>query len=109
MTALYDPRPSALTPGTVSTDIDPFVHHPELRDKIRDPSTCWARNYLDERLVKLGVPPDWRHTDTRREQMRRETFTGRAADDPWLFAYGSLMWDPGIRFADRASPTSRHN
>ena len=88
----------------MTTDIDPFVHHPELRDKIRDPLACWARNFrpsdLDERLAKLGAPPDWRYTDARREEMRRGTFARRAVDDLWVFAYGSLMWDPGIRFAE---------
>jgi cation transport protein ChaC len=91
-------------PALVSTDIDPFVHHPELRDKVRDPLTCWARKFkpsdLDERLAELGAPPDWRYTDERRETMRREAFEGRAADDLWVFAYGSLMWDPGIHFAE---------
>ena len=88
----------------MSTALDPFAHHPELRDKIRDPSTCWARNFnpsaLDERLAKLGAPPDWRYTDERREEMRGETFTGRPAGDLWVFAYGSLMWDPGIHFTE---------
>jgi cation transport protein ChaC len=86
------------------TDIDPFMHHPELRDKIRDPLTSWARSFmpsdLDERLASQGAPPDWRYTDAQREEMRRGTFAGRAADDLWVFAYGSLMWDPGIRFAE---------
>lgn len=86
------------------TDIDPFVHHPELRDEIRDPLTSWARNFipsdLDERLAAQGAPPDWRYTDAQREEMRRKAFAGRAADDLWVFAYGSLMWDPGIRFAE---------
>ena len=88
----------------MTTDIDPFVHHPELRDKIRDPLACWARNFrpsdLDERLAKLGAPPDWRYTDAQREEMRRGTLARRAVDDLWVFAYGSLMWDPGIRFAE---------
>lgn len=88
----------------MTNDKDPFAHHPELRDKIRDPSTCWARNFrpsdLDERLARLGAPPDWRYSDARREQMRRETFTGRPLDDLWVFAYGSLMWDPGVHFAE---------
>jgi cation transport protein ChaC len=88
----------------VTTDLDPFMHHPELRDRVRDPLTSWARNFmpsdLDERLAALGAPSDWRYTDAQREEMRRETFAGRAADDLWVFAYGSLMWDPGIRFAE---------
>jgi cation transport protein ChaC len=86
------------------TNLDPFMHHPELRDEIRDPLTSWARSFvpsdLDERLAAQGAPKDWRYTDTRREEMRRGTFAGRAADDLWIFAYGSLMWDPGIRFAE---------
>ncbi|UCG96146.1 MAG: gamma-glutamylcyclotransferase [Burkholderiales bacterium] len=85
-------------------DLDPFVHQPELRGKIRDPLTCWARKFrpsdLDQRLAALGAPPDWRYTDARREQMRRQALTGRTAGDLWVFAYGSLMWDPGVRFAE---------
>jgi cation transport protein ChaC len=90
--------------AAVTNPLDPFTHHPELRERIRDPLTCWARNFrpsdLDERLARLGAPPDWRHADARREEMRRETFGGRAREDLWVFAYGSLMWDPGIRFAE---------
>jgi len=75
----------------VTTDIDPFVSHPERRDKVCDPLTSFARNF---------VPSDWRYTDSQREEMRRETFARHPADHPWAFAYGSLMWDPGIRFAE---------
>jgi glutathione-specific gamma-glutamylcyclotransferase len=77
----------------VRTGIDPFVHHPELRDKVCDPLTSWARDFMPSDL-------DERYTDAQREEMRRGTIAGRAADDLWVFAYGSLMWDPGIRFAE---------
>jgi hypothetical protein len=82
---LSDHHEKSLADANVSVDIDPFVHHAELRDNIRDPLTCWARNFnpsnLDERLEKLGAPRDWRYTDARREQMWREAFTGRDVDD----------------------------
>lgn len=83
---------------------DPFSHHPELRDQIGDPLKSFFRTFttadLAARMKELGLPLDWWHTDEKREAMRAETLAGRREADLWVFAYGSLMWDPGIRFAE---------
>lgn len=47
------------TPEQLDDRHDPFMHHPELRAKIRDPLTSWARSFmpsdLDERLASQGA------------------------------------------------------
>jgi len=46
-----------------------------------------------------GFPENWRLTDAAREATRRQVLAGRNGD-LWLFAYGSLMWDPAIHIAE---------
>ncbi len=81
---------------------DPFVWHPELRALISDPLASFFRSFrpedLDERLQQNGAPADWRRSDVEREDSRARTLSGRYHSDLWIFAYGSLMWDPAIRF-----------
>ena len=83
---------------------DPFSHHPGLRGKIKDPEQSFFRNFhpsdLDARMAENGIPPDWRLTDDEREASRHADMAGRWDDDLWVFAYGSLMWDPAVRFTD---------
>ncbi len=83
---------------------DPFSHHPELRDQIADPLQSFFRTFttadLAARMKELGLPLDWWHPDEIREAMRAETLAGRREVDLWIFGYGSLMWDPGFRFAE---------
>ncbi len=83
---------------------DPFAHHPELRDKVRDPHQSFFRTFqpsdLDERMKALGVPPHWRLSDEQREATRHTALEGHVGDDLWVFAYGSLMWDPGFVFEE---------
>jgi len=83
---------------------DPFSHHPELRGKIADPLQSFMRTTtmadLALKMQALGLPIDWWHSDAEREAMRAETLAGRLDTDLWVFAYGSLMWDPAIRFAE---------
>jgi cation transport protein ChaC len=83
---------------------DPFAHHPELRDKIIDPQKSFFRTFkpadLDEHMKTRGLPSHWRLSDADREAARKETLTGHLDDDLWVFAYGSLMWDPAFRFAE---------
>lgn len=40
-------------------------------------------------------------TDAEREQSLRATLDARPAGDVWLFAYGSLIWNPTIHVAER--------
>ncbi|XDA98434.1 gamma-glutamylcyclotransferase [Sulfitobacter sp. LCG007] len=85
-------------------DRDPFSRHPELRRRIADPLTSYFRHFDPEELqVELrarGLQPEMVDSDEMREASRRETLAGRELDDLWVFAYGSLMWDPALRFVE---------
>lgn len=93
--------------------LDPaaFTSVPHLRDKIHDPETSRFRNLdydeMDRLAIASGLPADWRRPDELREQSRAETFAGREDQDIWIFAYGSLMWDPAFYFEEvRLAKTS---
>lgn len=78
-----------------------FRHHPELAPLIRDPEQSFFRDLdldaMDQRMIDRGVPMPWRRPDEEREANRRAFFEGH--EGPlWVFAYGSLMWDPAILF-----------
>lgn len=82
---------------------DPFAHHPELRDRIADPETSFFRTFSVEAMIaedpRLEALRDWVHTDAQREAIRAEALVGHSGD-LWIFGYGSLMWDPALRFAE---------
>jgi cation transport protein ChaC len=88
----------------MSTDSDPFSHHPELRGEINDPLQSFFRTFtiekLTEQLRERGLPLDWWHTDEERESMRLEALADHRDKDLWVFAYGSLMWDPAFLFTE---------
>ncbi|MEO1549472.1 MAG: gamma-glutamylcyclotransferase [Pseudomonadota bacterium] len=79
---------------------DPYAHHPELRGKIRPAAENFLRNTpieeLDQMAQDMGAPSGWRLPDDVREAERKALLKGRAGQDLWVFAYGSLMWDPGL-------------
>jgi cation transport protein ChaC len=82
---------------------DPFKHHPELRDRIVDPNESFFRDF-NARAVFQGYPElhwvlDLMYSDAEREALRCGTLNGRQGQDLWVFAYGSLMWDPALRFS----------
>ena len=83
---------------------DPFSFHPELRDRISDPLKSFFRTFttqdLAARLKERGLPVDWWHSDSEREALRAQALAGRWHTDLWVFAYGSLMWDPAFRFEE---------
>jgi glutathione-specific gamma-glutamylcyclotransferase len=83
---------------------DPYIHHPALRGKITDPLTSFFRHFkpsdLDARMKELGRPDNWRHSDEELESARQAFLKGRLDQDLWVFAYGSLMWDPAFHFAE---------
>jgi cation transport protein ChaC len=84
----------------LTRDHDPFAHHPELRGRIADPETSFFRTLSLEALLERH--PDlesWAYPDAQREAIRAEVLRGHAGD-LWIFAYGSLMWDPALRFAE---------
>ena len=78
-----------------------FHLHPDLKPLIRDPEQSFFRDLnlaeMDQRMVERGVPMPWRRTDEEREAIRHAFLAGH--EGPlWIFAYGSLMWDPAILF-----------
>jgi len=84
---------------------DPFSHHPELREKIVDPQKSFFRDLDLEKLAKPfeargGASIDWWYPDADREADRAAVLADRRDADLWVFGYGSLMWDPGIVFAE---------
>ncbi|WP_417693629.1 gamma-glutamylcyclotransferase [Roseibium sp.] len=93
---------------------DPFRHHPNLRSKIQDPLTSRFRSLdltdMDRDMQGRGFGPDWRRCDEDRNASRLATLEGRLDEDLWVFAYGSLMWDPAFIFSDirRATATGFH-
>jgi glutathione-specific gamma-glutamylcyclotransferase len=90
---------------------DAFAHHPELRGKIADPLTSYFRTFSVEKILTqnphLAGTLDWVRNDVDREQTRAEALSLHDGGDLWIFAYGSLMWDPGFCFSEirRASVT----
>lgn len=86
---------------------DAFVHLPALRDHLVAPQDSELRvtpevlAFWDRRAQALGRGPDWRLTDQAIEASRRGLLGERAAaQDLWVYCYGSLMWDPGIHFCE---------
>jgi glutathione-specific gamma-glutamylcyclotransferase len=80
-----------------------FAHHPELRGKIADPLTSYFRTFSVEKILRqnpqLAGNLDWVRSDDDRERTRAETLSQHSGD-LWIYAYGSLMWDPGFSFAE---------
>lgn len=87
----------------MSEPTDPFAHHPELRDRIADTETSFFRTFSVEAIMaadpKQEAFRDWLHTDAQREAIRAEALADHSGD-LWIFGYGSLMWDPALRFAE---------
>ncbi|WP_333713834.1 gamma-glutamylcyclotransferase [Yoonia sp.] len=82
--------------------IDPYHFHPELRGKIKPAADSFFRDMdlaaVDEQVAEAGFPSDWRTPCDDREADRREWLEGHRDQDLWIFAYGSLIWDPSVEF-----------
>ncbi len=82
---------------------DPFHYHPELRDKITDPQSSFFRTFRVETILEkhpeLAWVGEFLHTDEEREKNRLEALKDHPDEDLWVFAYGSLMWDPALNFS----------
>ncbi|NRB00508.1 MAG: gamma-glutamylcyclotransferase [Rhodobacteraceae bacterium] len=84
---------------------NPFCHLPELKNLIQDPEASPMRALTSE-LIRTqmrahGVDPDAvLLSDEDREASRRRFLEVRAPGDLWVFAYGSLMWNPGFLFTE---------
>lgn len=82
-----------------------FFHVPALEGKIFEPEKSFFRlshqrlSELDRAARENGYPADWRLTDAAREASRAALLEGYRKD-LWLFAYGSLMWDPAIHIVE---------
>ena len=83
---------------------DPFHHHPGLRGKIIDPAESFFRNFRVESVLEEHPELAWvaehMHSDAEREALRHAFLADREIEDLWVFAYGSLMWDPAIEFSE---------
>jgi len=83
---------------------DPFHYHPELRDKITEPLSSFFRNFRAETILEKHPELEWvgefLHTDDEREKSRLDALKHHPEEDLWVFAYGSLMWDPALRFSE---------
>lgn len=86
----------------------PFAHHvfrhtPALRGLITPPDASEMR-FGQDRFAELDVqakaeswPPGWRMEHDAREANRHAALYGRMTQDLWVFAYGSLIWDPAVQ------------
>ncbi|MBD9392745.1 gamma-glutamylcyclotransferase [Acidovorax sp. ACV01] len=88
------------------TSRDAFLHLPELQGRLT-PVHASGLRLTDEVLAEWdaqargqGLPAHWRLPDADVERSRRHVLTTITAQhDPlWVFAYGSLMWNPGFHF-----------
>jgi cation transport protein ChaC len=75
---------------------------PELFGKITPPEESSLRmshaviERWDAIARSMGVPDGWRLSHEEREAVRRDALAGRLERDLWVFAFGSVMWDPGF-------------
>lgn len=80
-----------------------FRHCPELEGRIRDPDDSFFRDMetriaeFDRNALTEGRDLSWRLSHEEREATRRTMMAGREGEEVWVFAYGSLIWDPAIR------------
>lgn len=91
-------------PGADRDGGDPFHAHPELRDKLTPAEASFFRHMtldkLEEMLLARGLATGWWHSDDHREAERARFLDRHGNGDLWVFGYASLMWDPGIHFAE---------
>jgi glutathione-specific gamma-glutamylcyclotransferase len=83
-----------------------FVHVPMLAGKICEPEKSMFRisrdtfREWDRRAQEAGYGDNWRRTHEEREEIRSRVLAGRLDRDLWIFAYGSLMWDPALQIVE---------
>ena len=97
----------------MSQHSDPYQHHPELRGKITDPMTSFFRDFRVESVLddhpELAYALEFLISDEARDANRAATLSTLPDGDLWVFAYGSLMWDPALRFTKvRRAHAPRH-
>lgn len=83
---------------------DAFRYVPQLKGKITDPANSFYRvtptNFWSPETFEVTAEVFARNMvdPADREASLRETLAGRLDKDLWVFAYGSLMWDPAFHF-----------
>lgn len=95
------------TPSQPAVNGNPFRHLPALAGKIMgaEASKLRATDAVlaawDAQAQELGLGPDWRLSNETLEASRRATLAQHdGTQDLWIFAYGSLIWDPGMHFTE---------
>lgn len=79
-----------------------FRFAPALKDRITPPWESRLRltlayfDELDALAVEENWPEGWRMSHVEREANRGRVLSGRLDRDLWVFAYGSLIWDPAV-------------
>ena len=88
-----------------------FMYVPMLTGKILEPEKSTFRisretfAEWDKRAAEAGYGENWRRTHEDREATRSSALAGRLYTDLWVFAYGSLMWDPAIHIVEIRTAT----
>ena len=83
-----------------------FRHTPALRGRITPPDSSEMRfgyerfDELDVKALAEGWPDGWRMDHGLREENRQAVLGDRMDRDLWVFAYGSLIWDPAVAVAE---------
>ena len=83
-----------------------FRHTPALIGRITPPDTSDMRFGLDRfaeldlQAAQEGWSPGWRMDHDDREANRQAVLGDRFGRDLWVFAYGSLIWDPAVHVAE---------
>jgi glutathione-specific gamma-glutamylcyclotransferase len=83
---------------------DPFRHHPGLREKVKPHEVSFFRTItteiVRESMAAQGLPVTFPfYPEAAREALRAEALRDHAGD-LLVFAYGSLLWDPALDFAE---------
>lgn len=92
--------------GMLADPQDIFRYTPALRglttplDATEMRLTMERYGELDAQAAAEGWPPGWRMEHDAREANRRAVLSGRLTRDLWVFAYGSLIWDPAVEVAE---------
>lgn len=88
----------------MDVSINPYSHHPELKELISDPSKSHFRSFDAHATIGQRPELEWvielLSTKPERDLSRKQTLAGKTDADLWVFAYGSLMWDPALQFSE---------